>query len=113
MWKEIWKTQILCKIEKEMRKRVLLQKEGLKIGQSSGRMSPCKRERERRRRFVVSKRSKRGFQSVNEKRHHLVEASQSGTLARQGFVSIIQMYLSRCTGHRSRKFDFDNFKDNP
>ena len=63
MWKEIWKTQILCKIEKEMRKRVLLQKEGLKIAQSSGRMSPCKRERERRRRFVVSK---RGFQSVNE-----------------------------------------------
>ena len=46
MWKEIWKTQILCKIEKEMRKRVLLQKEGLKIAQSSGRMSPCKRERE-------------------------------------------------------------------
>ena len=65
MWKEIWKTQILCKIENEMRKRVLLQKEGLKIAQSSGRMSPCKRERERRR-FVVSKRSKRGFQSVNE-----------------------------------------------
>ena len=46
VWKEIWKTQILCKIEKEMRKRVLLQKEELKIGQSSGRMSPCKRERE-------------------------------------------------------------------
>ena len=46
MWKEIRKTQILCKIEKEMRKGVLPQKEGLKIGQSSGRMSPCKRERE-------------------------------------------------------------------
>ena len=62
---------------------------------------------------MVSKRSKRGFQSVNEKRHHLVEASQSGTLARQGFVSIIQMYLSRCTGHRSSKLYFDNFKDKP
>ena len=47
VWKEIRKTQILCKIEKEERKGVLPQKEGLKIGQSSGRMSPCKRERER------------------------------------------------------------------